>query len=61
MSRNQLKRPKEFEKESTRLRRDFSDVTLDDLIPTEAARMKIVLRRTSSNWRPNMAGTATGP
>ncbi len=38
MSRNQLKRLKELEKENQRLRRAVSDLTLDKLILTEAAR-----------------------
>ncbi len=38
MSRNQLKRLKELEKENQRLRRAVSDLTLDKMILTEAAR-----------------------
>uniref|UniRef100_UPI0040402B2C transposase n=1 Tax=Thioclava sp. GXIMD2076 TaxID=3131931 RepID=UPI0040402B2C len=38
MNRDQLKRLKELEKENTRLRRAVSDLTLDKLILTEAAR-----------------------
>ena len=38
MSRDQLKRLKELEKENARLRRAVSDLTLDKLILTEAAR-----------------------
>ena len=38
MSRNQLKRLKELEKENQRLRRAVSDLTLDKLILTEAAK-----------------------
>ena len=38
MNRNQLKRLKELEKENTRLRRAVSDLTLDKMILTEAAR-----------------------
>jgi transposase-like protein len=38
MSRDQLKRLKELEKENQRLRRAVSDLTLDKLILTEAAR-----------------------
>ncbi len=38
MGRSQLKRFKELEKENQRLRRAASDVTLDKLILTEAAR-----------------------
>ena len=38
MSRAQLKRLKELEKENQRLRRAVSDLTLDKLILTEAAR-----------------------
>jgi transposase-like protein len=38
MSRGQLKRLKELEKENQRLRRAVSDLTLDKLILTEAAR-----------------------
>jgi transposase-like protein len=38
MSRDQLKRLKEPETENTRLRRAVSDVTLDKMILTEAAR-----------------------
>jgi transposase-like protein len=38
MSRGQLKRLKELEKENARLRRAVSDLTLDKLILTEAAR-----------------------
>ena len=38
MSRSQLKRLKELEKENQRLRRAVSDLTLDKLILTEAAR-----------------------
>ena len=38
MSRAQLKRLKELEKENQRLRRAISDLTLDKLILTEAAR-----------------------
>jgi len=37
MSRGQLKRLKELEKENLRLRRAVSDLTLDKLILTEAA------------------------
>jgi hypothetical protein len=37
-SRDQLKRLKELEKENARLRRAVSDLTLDKLILTEAAR-----------------------
>jgi transposase-like protein len=37
MSRSQLKRLKELEKENLRLRRAVSDLTLDKLILTEAA------------------------
>ncbi len=38
MGRSQLKRLKELEKENQRLRRAASDLTLDKLILTEAAR-----------------------
>jgi len=38
MGRSQLKRLKELEKENQRLRRAVSDLTLDKLIVTEAAR-----------------------
>ncbi len=38
MGRSQLKRFKELEKENQRLRRAVSDLTLDKLILTEAAR-----------------------
>jgi putative transposase len=38
MSRDQLKRLKELEKENQRLRRAVSDLTLDKMILTEAAR-----------------------
>jgi len=38
MSRNQLKRLKELEKENQRLRRAVSDLTLDKLILNEAAK-----------------------
>lgn len=38
MGRSQLKRLKEMEKENQRLRRAVSDLTLDKLILTEAAR-----------------------
>jgi len=38
MSRSQLKRLKELEKENQRLRRAVSDLTLDKLILTEAAK-----------------------
>ena len=38
MSRDQLKRQKELETENTRLRRAVSDLTLDKMILTEAAR-----------------------
>ena len=38
MSRDQLKRLKELETENTRLRRAISDLTLDKMILTEAAR-----------------------
>ena len=38
MNRAQLKRLKELEKENQRLRRAVSDLTLDKLILTEAAR-----------------------
>jgi transposase-like protein len=38
MSREQLKRLKELETENTRLRRAVSDLTLDKMILTEAAR-----------------------
>ena len=38
MGRSQLKRLKELEKENQRLRRAVSDMTLDKLILTEAAR-----------------------
>ena len=38
MSRNQLKRLKELEKENGRLRRAVSDLTLDKMILNEAAR-----------------------
>ena len=38
MNRNQLKRLKELEKENARLRRAVSDLTLDKLILTEAAK-----------------------
>ena len=38
MSRDQLKRLKELEKENQRLRRAVSDLTLDKLILTEAAK-----------------------
>jgi len=38
MNRNQLKRLKELEKENQRLRRAVSDLTLDKLILSEAAR-----------------------
>ncbi len=38
MSRNQLKRLKELEKENQHLRRAVSDLTLDKLILSEAAR-----------------------
>ena len=38
MGRDQLKRLKELEKENQRLRRAVSDLTLDKLILTEAAK-----------------------
>ena len=38
MSRGQLKRLKELEKENARLRRAVSDLTLDKMILTEAAK-----------------------
>ena len=38
MSRDQVKRLKELETENTRLRRAVSDLTLDKMILTEAAR-----------------------
>ena len=38
MKSDQVKRPKELEVENTRLRRAVSDLTLDKLILTEAAR-----------------------
>lgn len=38
MSRNQLKRLKELEQENSRLRRTVSDLILDKMILTEAAR-----------------------
>ncbi len=38
MSRDQLKRLKELEQENARLRRAVSDLTLDKMILTEAAR-----------------------
>ena len=38
MSRSQLKRLKELEKENQRLRRAVSDLTLDKLILAETAR-----------------------
>ena len=38
MSRDQLKRLKELEKENQRLRKAVSDLTLDKMISTEAAR-----------------------
>ena len=38
MSRDQLKRLKELEKENQRLRKAISDLTLDKMILTEAAR-----------------------
>ncbi len=38
MNRDQLKRLKELETENTRLRRAVSDLTLDKMILTEAAR-----------------------
>lgn len=38
MSRDQLKRLKELETENTRLRRAVSDLTLDKMILSEAAR-----------------------
>ena len=38
MNRDQLKRLKELEKENGRLRRAVSDLTLDKMILTEAAR-----------------------
>ena len=38
MNRDQLKRLKELEKENARLRRVISDLTLDKLILTEAAK-----------------------
>ena len=38
MNRDQLKRLKELEKENGRLRRAVSDLTLDQMILTEAAR-----------------------
>jgi len=38
MNRNQLKRLEELEKENGRLRRAVSDLTLDKMILTEAAR-----------------------
>ncbi len=38
MSRDQLKRLKELEKENQRLRRAVSDLTLDKLILAEAAK-----------------------
>ncbi|WP_135507644.1 IS3 family transposase [Roseovarius aestuariivivens] len=42
MSRGQLKRLKELEKENQRLRRAVSDLTLDKLILTEAAKGKLL-------------------
>ncbi|MDU8944338.1 IS3 family transposase [Ovoidimarina sediminis] len=42
MSRDQLKRLKELEKENARLRRAVSDLTLDKMILTEAAKGKLL-------------------
>jgi transposase-like protein len=41
MSRNHLKRLKELEKENQRLRKAVSDLTLDKMILTEAARRNL--------------------
>lgn len=42
MSRDQLKRLKELETESRRLRRAVSDLTLDKMILSEAARGRVL-------------------
>ena len=55
MSRDQLKRLKELEKENARLRRAVSDLTLDKLILTEAARGNFYALRAAGS-----ASTACG-
>ena len=49
MGRSQLARLKELEKENQRLRRVVSDLTLDKLILTEAARGNFQARRVVAN------------
>ena len=56
MGRSQLKRLKELEKENQRLRRAESDLTLDKLILTEAARETSELFASPQMHRPRAAG-----
>ena len=51
MQRSQLARLKELEKENQRLRRAVSDLTLDKLILTEAAKGNFIRPLSSDQWR----------
>ena len=61
MGRSQLKRLKELEKENQRLRRAVSDLTLDKLILTEAARGNFWALRAAANASTTRARSLAYP
>ena len=58
MNRDQLKRLKELETENQRLRRAVSDLTLDKMILTEAARGNFIRPLSSDQWRKMVSSFA---
>ena len=59
MQRSQLTRLKELEKENQRLRRAVSDLTLDKLILTEAAKGNFIRPLSSDQWRKMVSSFAS--
>jgi transposase-like protein len=59
MQRSQLVRLKELEKENQRLRRAVSDLTLDKLILTEAAKGNFIRPLSSDQWRKMVSSFAS--
>ena len=59
MNTDQAKRLKELEKENQRLRRAVSDLTLDKLILTEAAKGNFIRPLSSDQWRKMVSSFAS--
>ena len=59
MQRPQLARLKELEKENQRLRRAVSDLTLDKLILSEAAKGNFIRPLSSDQWRKMVSSFAS--